>query len=210
MDEDRDRFRACWAYRLGCPPPPPTWTDYPMLARGDGMGADFRRRAEGGRCARWRFAGPVGGGGGGGAFLSSTVLELFLGHFRTLAWLAGLFVGFALLGDGFWLSGRRPSRSPRVCSCCARAPVLPRGRFARSGGCLAWDKAAALAVARNWWLWSQAQGRSYWAGRPGAPCLRRASFVRVAQGRVQFPDMTILPGAAVAMTGPFGQRKKSP
>jgi len=174
-------------------------TDIRLLDARDRMGADFADRAEGLR-ARTMAVLRV-------AFLSSTVLELFSAIGVAMV---AVYVGFALLGElgfGAWSTPLTLSEGVFV---LMLAPEFFQPLRDLAG---AWhDKAAALAVARELVALEQAQGPEILgAGGPAAAaaCAPAITLSGLRKGAVQFPDMTILPGAAVALTGPSGSGKST-
>ena len=141
------------------------------------------------------------------AFLSSAILELFAALGVAMV---AVFVGFSLLGEIGFGSWATPLTLGQGVFMLMIAPEFfqPLRDLAA-----AWhDKAAALAVARDLKAIEEegaeeilGQGEAV-APRPDVPeiALRRAGL-----GTVTFPDLSIRPGEAVALTGPSGSGKST-
>jgi ATP-binding cassette subfamily C protein CydD len=174
-------------------------TDIRLLDARGRMEGDFADRAEGLR-ARTMAVLRV-------AFLSSTVLELFSAIGVAMV---AVYVGFALLGElgfGAWAT---PLTLAEGVFLLMLAPEFfqPLRDLAA-----AWhDKAAALAVSRDLVAFETAdEPEMLGAGGPGA-AKSAAPVIRLAglrKGALGFPDLSIAPGEAVALTGPSGSGKST-
>jgi ATP-binding cassette subfamily C protein CydD len=174
-------------------------TDIRLLDARQRMSADFADRAE---ALRERTMAVLRV-----AFLSSTVLELFSAIGVAMV---AVYVGFALLGEipfGAWAT---PLTLPEGIFLLMLAPEFfqPLRDLAA-----AWhDKAGALAVTREL-AETEAQQEAEILGTGGvaatsgtAPPLA-LSGLRL--GALTFPDLTIHPGEALALTGPSGSGKST-
>lgn len=141
------------------------------------------------------------------AFLSSTVLELFSAIGVAMV---AVYVGFALLGEipfGAWAT---PLTLTEGIFLLMLAPDFfqPLRDLAA-----AWhDKAAALAVTREL-AEIEAAHNAEILGAGGAAGTAQAAPILALHGlclgALAFPDMTIRPGDAVALTGPSGSGKST-
>jgi len=145
------------------------------------------------------------------AFLSSTVLELFSAIGVAMV---AVYVGFLLLGQidfGYWTM---PLDATEGIWLLMLAPAFfdPLRELAA-----AWhDKAAADAVNDELDALCAGDLMPLLGGTAPAPALQgpahlrtRSLGLRVADHRIEFPDLDIAPGARIALTGPSGSGKST-
>jgi ATP-binding cassette subfamily C protein CydD len=174
-------------------------TDIRLLDARRRMGAEFADRAEALR-ARTMAVLRV-------AFLSSTVLEFFSALGVAMV---AVYVGFALLGEipfGAWAT---PLTLSEGIFLLMLAPEFfqPLRDLAA-----AWhDKAGALAVSRDL-VETEAEGQAEILGTGGAADVRTGApsltSTGLRLGALRFPDLTLRPSEAIALTGPSGSGKST-
>jgi ATP-binding cassette subfamily C protein CydD len=174
-------------------------TDIRLLDARRRMGAEFADRAEALR-ARTMAVLRV-------AFLSSTVLEFFSAVGVAMV---AVYVGFALLGEipfGAWAT---PLTLSEGIFLLMLAPEFfqPLRDLAA-----AWhDKAGALAVSRDL-VETEAEGQAEILGTGGAADVRTGApsltSTGLRLGALRFPDLTLRPSEAIALTGPSGSGKST-